>query len=194
MDASSEAIPRWVGLAFRRMGDLGPDQLFPRDVFADVIEANGIYAADFTVTGLPGHAARGLAILTCIDSRIDASGIVGLREGDAFILRNAGARATDDVLRSVVLATLLMGVDRVLVMPHTQCAMAQRDETDIHRLIAQRHGVDTRSLEFRPVSDQVAALRIDVTRIRSLPFLPDGVQVGGALYHVESGLLEPVDA
>ena len=87
-----------------------------------------------------------------------------------------------------------MGVDRVLVMPHTRCAMAQRDEADIHTLIAQRHGVDTRSLEFRPVIDQVAALRIDVTRIRSLPFLPDGVQVGGALYHVESGLLEPIDA
>ncbi len=176
------------------MGDLGPDHPFPHDVFADVIAANEIYATDFEATGLSGHAARGLAILTCIDSRIDSSGVVGLREGDAFIIRNAGARVTDDALRSVVLATSLMGVDRVLVMPHTQCAMAQRDEADIHTLIAQRHGVDTRSLEFRTVSDQVAALRIDVTRIRSLPFLPDGVQVGGALYHVESGLLEPIDA
>ena len=176
------------------MGDLGPDHPFPRDVFADVIVANGTYAARFQATGLPGHAARGLAILTCIDSRIDALGVVGLREGDAFIIRNAGARVTDDVLRSVVLATSLMGVDRVLVMPHTRCAMAQRDEADIHTLIAQRHGVDTRSLEFRTVSDQVAALRTDVTRVRSLPFLPSGVQVGGALYHVESGLLEPIDA
>lgn len=194
MAAPSDAIPRWLGLASRSMGDLGPDHPFPHDVFADVIAANGIYAADFEAAGLPGSAARGLAILTCIDSRIDALGVVGLLEGDAFIIRNAGARVTDDVLRSVVLATLLMGVDRVLVMPHTRCAMAQRDEADIHTLIAQRHGVDTRSLEFRTVSDQLAALRIDVTRIRSLPFLPGGVQIGGALYHVESGLLEPIDA
>ena len=176
------------------MGGLGPDHPFPHDVFADVIAANGIYAADFEATGLPGQAARGLAILTCIDSRIDALAVVGLLEGDAFLIRNAGARVTDDVLRSVVLATLLMGGDRELVMPHTRCAMGLRDEADIHTLIAQRHGVDTRSLEFRTVSDQLAALRIDVTRIRSLPFLPGGVQIGGALYHVESGLLEPIDA
>jgi carbonic anhydrase len=176
------------------MGHLGPDHPFPADAFADVLAANAVYAADLQATELPGRAARGLAILTCIDSRIDALGVVGLHEGDAYIMRNAGARVTDDVLRSVVLATSLMGVDRVLVMPHTRCAMAQRDEADIHTLIAQRHGVDTRSLEFRTVSDQVEALRTDVTRIRSLPFLPAGIRVAGAVYHVESGLLEPVDA
>ena len=119
---------------------------------------------------------------------------MGLHEGDGYIMRNAGARVTDDVLRSVVLATALMGVERVLVMPHTRCAMAQRDEAGIHELIAERHGVDTRSLEFRTVADQVEALRIDVTRIRSLPFLPAGVEIAGAIYHLESGLLEPVDA
>jgi carbonic anhydrase len=109
-------------------------------------------------------------------------------------MRNAGARVTEDVLRSMVLATALMGVERVLVMPHTRCAMAQRDEVGIHELIAERHGLDTRSLEFRTVEDQVEALRTDVTRIRSLPFLPACVEVAGALYHVESGLLEPIDA
>jgi len=176
------------------MGALGPDHPFASDVFADVLAANDAYAAGFEATDLPGYAARGLAILTCIDSRIDALAVVGLREGDAFIMRNAGARVTDDVLRSVVLATSLMGVDRVLVMPHTWCAMEQHDEASIHRLIAERHGIDTRSLEFRTVSDQVAELRTDVTRIRSLPFLPSDVHVGGALYHVESGRLEPIDA
>jgi carbonic anhydrase len=176
------------------MGTLGPDDPFPATAFADVIAANRHYADGFEATELPGHAARGLAILTCIDSRIDALAVMGLHEGDAFIIRNAGARVTDDVLRSVVLATALLGVDRVLVMPHTRCAMAQRDEAEIHALIAQRHSVDTRSLEFRTVADQVEALRTDVTRIRSLPFLPSGVRVGGSIYHVETGLLEPVDA
>jgi carbonic anhydrase len=176
------------------MGILGPNHPFPADAFADVAAANANYAAGFQAKDLPGRAARGLAILTCIDSRIDALAATGMHEGDAFIIRNAGARVTDDVLRSVVLATTLMGVERVLVMPHTRCAMAQHDEVGIHTLIADRHGVDTRSLEFRTVSDQVEALRTDVTRIRSLPFLPGGVQVGGAIYHVESGLLEPIDA
>jgi len=176
------------------MGTLGPDRPFPADAFADVIASNAQYAEGFEATDLPGRAARGLAILTCIDSRIDALGVMGLHEGDGYIMRNAGARVTEDVLRSVVLATALMGVERVLVMPHTRCAMAQRDEAGIHELIAQRHGLDTRSLEFRTVEDQVESLRTDVTRIRSLPFLPEGIEVAGALYHVESGLLEPVDA
>jgi carbonic anhydrase len=176
------------------MGALGADHPFPADAFADVLAANRIYADGFEASDLPGRAARGLAILTCIDSRIDALGVVGLHEGDAYIMRNAGARVTDDVLRSLVLATALMGVERVLVMPHTRCAMAQRDEAGIHGLIAERHGIDTRSLEFRTVEDQVEALRTDITRIRSLPFLPAGVRVGGAVYHVESGLLEPIEA
>ena len=176
------------------MGTLGPETPFPADAFADVIAANAVYAEQLEATDLPGRAAKGLAILTCIDSRIDALAVAGLHEGDAFIIRNAGARVTDDVLRSVVLATTLMGVSRVLVMPHTRCAMASRDEAGIHAQIADQHGVDTRSLEFRTVSDQVEALRTDVVRIRALPFLPDDLVVGGAVYHVESGLLEPVDA
>lgn len=176
------------------MSTLGPDQRFPADRFADVIAANATYAAGLAATDLPGRAAKGLAILTCIDSRIDALAVAGLHEGDAFVMRNAGARVTDDVLRSVVLATTLMGVERVLVMPHTRCAMASNDEAGIHRRIATDHGVDTRSLEFRTVVDQVEALRTDVTRIRSLPYLPGHVEVAGAVYHVESGLLDPVDA
>lgn len=176
------------------MGTLGPDHPFPADAFADVLAANVAYAQTFRARDLPGSAARGLAILTCIDSRIDALAVAGMHEGDAFIMRNAGARVTEDVLRSIVLATTLMDVRRVLVMPHTRCAMAQHDEVSIHTRIAERHGVDTRSLEFRTVTDQVESLRTDVTRIRSLPFLPEGVTVGGALYHVESGELEPVDA
>jgi carbonic anhydrase len=176
------------------MGILGPNHPFPADAFVDVIAANASFAAAHETNDLPGLAARGLAILTCIDSRIDALAVTGMQEGDAFIIRNAGARVTDDVLRSIVLATTLMGVSRILVMPHTRCAMAQDDERTIHARIAEAQGVDTRSLEFRTVLDQVEALHTDVTRLRALPFLPDRVTVGGALYHVESGLLEPIDA
>lgn len=137
---------------------------------------------------------RGLATLTCIDSRIDALAVFGLHEDDAAMMRNADARVTEDVLGSAVVATSLKRIDRILVMPHTRCVTAQQDETRIDKLIAERHGVDTRSLELRTVEGHVGASRTDVTPIRSLPFLHGGVRVGGALDHIESGPLELIDA
>ncbi|MGA1763657.1 MAG: carbonic anhydrase, partial [Ilumatobacteraceae bacterium] len=94
---------------------------FPTDVFSDVLAANGQYVGAFQDSGLTGFARQGLAIVTCMDSRIDPLAIVGMKPGDVKILRNAGARVTEDVLRTLVLATHLLGVERVLVMPHTDC-------------------------------------------------------------------------
>jgi carbonic anhydrase len=116
-----------------------------------------------------------------------------MQAGDAKILRNAGARVTDDVLRTLVLASYLLGVNRVLVMPHTDCRMARDDEATIHATIEEQFGVDTRSLKFQTVSDQQAALGFDVNRIRQYPLLQSGVLVAGALYHVENGHLELFD-
>lgn len=160
--------------------------------FADVLAANEHYAAEFDRGGLEPIAVRRLAILTCMDSRIDPLRMLGLFPGDAKILRNAGARVTEDVLRTLVLATHLLGVDRVLVVPHTSCRMAQTTEDQIHAVILE-HGVDTRSLEFRTDPDQVGALATDLRRIRSYPLLPNGLLVGGAIYDVTTGLLQPID-
>ena len=160
--------------------------------FDDVLAANELYARDFDRGGLEPVAARGLAILTCMDSRIDPLRMLGLSAGDAKILRNAGARVTEDVLRTLVLATHLLGVERVLVVPHTRCRMAQTTEDEIHAVILE-HGVDTRSLEFRTDPDQASALRTDLRRIRSYPLLPAGLLVGGALYDVATGRLTPLD-
>ncbi|TAK69469.1 MAG: carbonic anhydrase [Actinomycetota bacterium] len=169
------------------------DTAFPRDAFADVLAANETYAARFGGTGLTGRAARGLAVVTCMDSRIDPLGILGMSAGDVKILRNAGARVTDDVLRTLVLASYLLGVERVLVMPHTDCKMASASEAEIHATIAQQYGVDTRSLEIRTVSDQQATLAGDLQRIRSYPFLPQQLVVAGAVYDVATGALRPAD-
>jgi carbonic anhydrase len=166
---------------------------FPHDTFADVLSANRAFVGSFPNSDLTGTAERGLAIVTCMDSRISPLAAMGMQAGDAKILRNAGARVTDDVLRTLVLATYLLGVTRILVMPHTDCRMASGDESGIHRQIMDEHGVDTRSLEFRTVSDQRAALALDVTRIRSFPLLQKGVTVGGVIYDVATGALEPVD-
>ncbi|MFG3440756.1 beta-class carbonic anhydrase [Nonomuraea sp. NPDC047897] len=159
--------------------------------FDDVLAANADYAREFASSGLTGRAARGLAVVTCMDSRIDPLGLLGLSSGDAKILRNAGARVTDDVLRTLVLAVYLLGVERVLVMPHTDCGMAKVTDADVHDL-TQLRGVDTRSLEFHTVPDQDAALRHDLTRIRTSPFLPKDLPVGGAIYDVRTGRLLPV--
>jgi len=170
-----------------------PTAVFPTADFADVLEANAHYAATFQHRNLTGRAARGLALVTCMDSRVEPLAIIGMAPGDVKILRNAGARVTEDVLRTLVLATYLLGVDRVLVMPHTQCRMARSTEAEIHAGIEREYGVDTRSLEFGTVTDQRAALATDLTRIRSYPLLPPGFVAGGALYDVDSGVLHPLD-
>lgn len=166
---------------------------FPLETFADVLSANQSFVGSFANTDLTGTAKRGLAIVTCMDSRISPLAAMGMQAGDAKILRNAGARVTDDVLRTLVLATYLLGVNRILVMPHTDCRMASGDESGIHQQIMDEHGVDTRSLEFRTTSDQRKALALDVTRIRAFPLLQKGVVVGGVIYDVATGTLEPVD-
>ena len=160
--------------------------------FDDLYAANEIFAEQFSDGGLPARAARGLAVITCMDSRVDPFGILGIGPGDAKILRNAGARVTEDVLRTLVLAVYLLGVERVLVMPHTGCRMVGSGEAQIHQFIGEKFGVDTRSLEFRTATDQEEALRSDLTRIRSYPLLPDTLELAGAIIDVATGRLRPI--
>ena len=166
---------------------------FPSEQFADVLTANTNFSSEFQYSELTGTARRGLAIVTCMDSRISPLAAVGMQAGDAKILRNAGARVTDDVLRTLVLASYLLGVTRILVMPHTDCRMVCANDSVIHETIQSQHGVDTRSLEFRTVADQREALMVDVSRLRSYPLLKTGVTVAGAIYNVSTGRLELID-
>jgi len=166
------------------------NETFDTSKFADLIDANSDYVQSFKYSELTGSAARGLAIVTCMDSRINPLSVVGMRSGDAKILRNAGARVTEDVLRTLVLATYLLNVDRILVMPHTDCRMAQSEESNIHELIESKFGVDTRSLEFRVTKDQEAALKTDINRVRAYPLIREGVSVAGAIYDVKTGEID----
>ncbi len=169
-----------------------PDDAVASDPFAAELAANAAYADRFALEGLEPVAARGLAVVTCMDSRIEPLQLLGLRPGDAKILRNAGARVTDDVLRTLVLAVHLLGVRRILVMPHLRCRMSVDNEGQLHEAIFDASGVDTRSLELRPTPDLCATLRDDIQRIRSSPYLPRGTRVGGAVYDVDTGRLERV--
>ena len=157
--------------------------------FADVLAANEAYAHDFRLAGLEARAAKGLAVLTCMDSRIEPLKMLGIGPGDAKILRNAGARVTDDVLRTLVLASYLLGVDRAMVVAHTKCRMAAGSENDVHDAVATAGGPDTRSLTFLVADDQEATLRSDVQRVRSWPYLSQ-LRVGGFIYDVDTGRLQ----
>jgi carbonic anhydrase len=155
--------------------------------FDDVLAANEAYAEGFRHEGLESRAARGLAVLTCMDSRIEPLAMLGLRPGDAKILRNAGARVTDDVLRTLVLATYLLGVRRVMVITHTDCRMTGTED-EVHAAVLEEGGPDTRSLAFLMAEDPAAAVRDDVQRLRSWPYLRQ-LDVGGFVYSVETGQL-----
>lgn len=138
-----------------------------------------------------GAAAKGLAVLTCIDSRIDPLAMLGLRAGDAKIIRNAGARVTGDSLRSLVLAVNLLGVARVCVVQHTDCAMVGSTDDELRARIGAMRGVDAAGWDFLATTDQLEALHNDIKLIESCPLLPPDLQVGGFIFNVRSGELVP---
>ena len=161
--------------------------------FDDLLEANRAFADSFTLSGFDGVAHAGVAIVTCMDSRIDPLRMVGLAPGDAKILRNPGGRVTDAALVALVLGVALLEVNRILVVQHTRCAMASATEAEIRERVGQRLGQDASWLTVGAIPDQQQALRADVRRVRSHPLLPAEVEVAGFVYDVDTGLLgEPV--
>jgi carbonic anhydrase len=160
-------------------------------MFDDLLAANRRYRTDFHDPGVAGTAAKGLAVLTCIDSRIDPLAMLGLRAGDAKIIRNAGARVTDDSLRSLVLAANLLGVTRVCVVQHTDCAMVGQTDDELRARIGAMRGVDAGGWAFLATTDQMATLRADVSRIKSCALLPPDLEVGAFIFDVHSGELVP---
>jgi len=157
--------------------------------FDDLLAANARYADDFPLAGFDGVAHAGVAVVTCMDSRIDPLGLLGLQPGDAKILRNPGGRVTEQTLSALVLAVHLLGVDRVLVIPHTRCAMATASEAELRENVGAASGLDASGETFGAVADQVATLRADVARVRAHPLVPDSVAVGGFRYNVDTGRL-----
>lgn len=157
--------------------------------FDDLLAANAAYAEHFDHGGFDGVAHAGVAVVTCMDSRIVPLEMLGLSLGDAKIFRNPGARVTPQALEALVLSAHLLNVDRILVVPHTRCAMASSTEAELHERVSASAGVDASWHPFSVVSDQLAALAEDVERVRAHPLIPATVKVGGFLYDVDTGLL-----
>ncbi len=162
-------------------------------MFDDLIAANRRYADEFHDPGVAGKAARRLAVLTCIDSRIAPLRMLGLVPGDAKIIRNAGARVTDDALRSLILAVNLLDVDRICVVQHTDCAMVGSEDA-IRARVEEASGTDASDVELLAMTDQLAALRSDVAAIRACPHIPSTTEVAGFMLDVHTGELRPTEA
>ncbi|HSS67127.1 MAG TPA: carbonic anhydrase [Nocardioidaceae bacterium] len=160
--------------------------------FDDLLDANAEYAASFPMAGFDGMAHAGVAMLTCMDSRIDPLRLIGLAPGDAKIIRNPGGQMTDSTLEGLLLGVHLLGVDRILIVAHTRCAMATNSADDIRRRVADASGASTADISDIPwhvVPDQTQRLRDDVATLRSHHLIPDTVAIGGFLYDVDTGRL-----
>ncbi|CAA9344278.1 MAG: Carbonic anhydrase, beta class [uncultured Nocardioidaceae bacterium] len=158
--------------------------------FDDLLKANRQFASSFSLGGYDGVAHAGVAVVTCMDSRIDPLGMLGLAAGDAKIFRNPGGRVTPQALEALVLGVHLLNVDRILVVPHTRCAMAGSSVEELRARVSESSGQDASWQSFGVVADQEAALEDDVRTVRSHPLIPDRVAVGGFMYDVDSGVLE----
>jgi len=162
----------------------------PDGDFDDLVAANAEYADHFDEGDFDGIAHAGVAIVTCMDSRIDPLRMLGLRHGDAKIFRNPGGRVTPQALEALVLGVHLLNVDRILVIPHTRCAMTASTQQELRERVSRSAGQDAAWQQFSVVEDQLAALHEDVAKIHAHPLIPESVRVGGFLYDVDTGRIE----
>jgi carbonic anhydrase len=161
-------------------------------VLDEVLAANEAFAANFGDGELPAPPGRHLAIVTCMDARIVPLSAFGLKIGDAHVLRNAGGRVTEDVLRSLLVSTHALGVREIAVVHHTECGMAKVTDEQLRDTIERSTGNRPGAIAFHPILDPDADLRADVARLTRSELLPEGTQVRGFEYDVRTGRLRTV--
>jgi len=149
-----------------------------------LLAANEGYAAARAAVG-DANPSRHLAVVTCMDARIDVFAVLGLHLGEAHVIRNAGGRVTDDVLRSLALSAHVLGVDTVVVMQHTKCGLTGVTDGELRRVTGADFG-------FYPIDDHAAALREDVEMLAAAEYLAPIATVAGMVYDVETGRLSDV--
>ena len=160
--------------------------------FDDLLESNREYALDFQDGGFDGIARAGVAMVTCMDSRIEPLGMIGLGLGDVKILRSPGGRVSTSVLNGCVLSVQLLQVDRIMIVLHTRCAMASGTDEDLRRVISQKTGTDASWMSFGASPDQPGRLRADVDMVSNHPLIKGHAEVGGFIYDVDTGLLTQI--
>ena len=155
-------------------------------------KANDAYASSFSKGNLPMPPARHVAVLTCMDARLHPARFLGLEEGDAHVIRNAGGRASDDAIRSLTISEQLLGTTEVVVIHHTDCGMLTFSNEDLRKKLKQELNADAEHIDFLPFKDLEKSVRDDVATIKNSPFIPKNIEVSGFIYDVRSGRLLPV--
>jgi len=160
--------------------------------FDDLLENNKVYAQTFTQGGFDGIARAGVLALTCMDSRLEPLRMLGLDLGDAKILRTPGGRVTPDATVGCIVGVHLLNVDRIMVIPHSRCAMASGTDEQIADRVLERDGTDIRGMRLGASTDQRRALDFDVRELQSHPLIAGWATVGGFHYDVDTGRLTQV--
>jgi len=178
----------------------------------EVLQANRDYSAGFDKGDLPMPPGRRFAILTCMDARLDPAKYAGLSEGDAHVIRNAGGRASDDAIRSLVISYKLLGTKEWFVIHHTDCGMetftndimsdllskslktASVDSSGWHDCCEGPGSTDGKFINWLTIKDQAESVTEDVVRIKSHPLVPASIPVYGFIYDVKTGQLVEVPA
>jgi carbonic anhydrase len=157
-------------------------------VVDEVTAANERYTSAFAKGDLPMPPGRKFAVVTCMDARLDPARFLGLEEGDAHVIRNAGGIVNDETIRSLVISHHLLGTEEAIVIGHSGCGMLTFTNPDLH----QKLGPDAESIDFQPFPDVAERVRQSVETIRSHPLLGDSFGASGFVYDVETGRVDAV--
>ncbi|MCL6221951.1 carbonic anhydrase [Streptococcus dysgalactiae subsp. equisimilis] len=160
--------------------------------FEHFLSANEAYVALHGTAHLPLKPKTRVAIVTCMDSRLHVAQALGLALGDAHILRNAGGRVTEDMIRSLVISQQQMGTREIVVLHHTDCGAQTFTNEGFARQLRDSLGVEVGDRDFLPFTDVEASVREDMAILRQSPLIPDDVVINGAVYDVDTGRMTPV--
>ncbi len=159
-------------------------------VIPDLVANNERFAESFTEGDLPMPPAKHVAVVACMDARLHPETFLGLGIGDAHMIRNAGGRASDDAIRSLIISSHLLGTREFAVIHHTDCGMLTFTNDDMVSKLGEEAG----QIDFLPFSDLAESVRADVEKIKSHPLISDDIPVSGYIYDVKTGKLEEVVA
>ncbi len=157
----------------------------------DFLANNEAYADEFSKDSLPMPPAKQIAVVVCMDARLETGALLGLVEGDAHVIRNAGGAVTDDVIRSLTISQRLLGTREVMLIHHTDCGMLTFTDADLKQQILDETGIKP-PFAMEAFTDIDADVRQSVARVKASPYIPHKEQVRGFVYDVKSGKLREV--
>ncbi len=158
---------------------------------SEFLHNNGIYASGFSKGSLPMPPAKKIAVVACMDARLETGALLGLVEGDAHVIRNAGGVVTDDVIRSLTISQRLLGTRDIMLIHHTDCGMLTFKDADLKRQILDETGIKP-PFAMEAFSDLDADVRQSIARIKASPYVLYKDQIRGFVYETESGRLREV--